>query len=474
MGFMSHNSVDDDNRRTLSAQPGLRSVLKRAVIRTNLLARTKIGELAQTLADACLEPREQASRTYDRGHGSGDFSDLPSYAGILKHRELGKLFNIGDPFYRCHDGRAGTETWMGGRRYLNFASYDYLGLNGHPALAEAAKHAIARFGTSVSASRVVAGERPVHRELETALADFYGVERAVTLVSGHATNVSTIGTLMGTEDLIVYDGFAHNIVLVSAKLSRATALPFRHNDLTALEQALAAHRDLHKRALVVVEGLYSMDGDLAPLPELLQLKEKYGAWLMIDEAHALGVLGTKGHGSAEHFSIDPHRVDIWMGTLSKTLATCGGYIAGRQELIDILKYRAPGLVYSVGLSPPLGAAASAALQVVKAEPERVARLQANGKLFLTLAKNAGLDTATSEGYSIVSVMTGDLIRTGRVSDRLLARGLNVLPIIYPAVPLKAARFRFFITSEHTPAQLQSAVRIMREELDLVDGRKRAA
>src|SRR5258706_3891686 len=156
---------------------------------------------------------------------------------------------------------------------------------------------------------------------------------------------------------------------------------------------------------------------------------------------------------------------MWTGTLVKIMALCGGFIAGRRELIDVLKYQAPGLVYSVGLSPPLAAGASAALAVVKAEPERVARLQANGKLFLSLAKSSGLDTATSEGYAIVSVIVGDLINAGRLSDRLLARGLNVLPIIYPAVPLKAARFRFFITSEHTPAQIRNAVQTLREEFD---------
>ena len=217
-----------------------------------------------------------------------------------------------------------------------------------------------------------------------------------------------------------------------------------------------------------------MDGDVADLPRLVKLKEKYGAWLMVDEAHSLGVLGATGRGAAEHFGIDPNRVDIWMGTLSKTLAACGGYIAGKQELIDILRYQAPGLVYSVGLSPPLAAAASAALAVLKAEPERVARVQANGKLFLSLAKAAGLDTATSEGHSIVSVIVGDLINAGRLAERLLVRGLNVLPIIYPAVPLKAARFRFFITSEHTPAQIRMAVRIMREELDASSLRGRKA
>jgi 7-keto-8-aminopelargonate synthetase-like enzyme len=341
-------------------------------------------------------------------------------------------------------------------------------------VAEAAKAAIGRFGTSVSASRIVAGERPLHRALETALADFYGVEAAVAFVSGHATNVSTIGTLLTPDDLVVYDDLSHNSVLVGAKLSRATALAFRHNDLGALERVLREHRHLHKRALIVVEGLYSMDGDVADLPSLVELKEKYGAWLMVDEAHSLGVLGPTGRGAAEHFGIDPHRVDIWMGTLSKTLAACGGYIAGKQELIDILRYQAPGLVYSVGLSPPLAAAAGAALALMKAEPERVARVQANGKLFLSLAKAAGLDTATSEGHAIVSVIVGDLINAGRLAERLLVCGLNVLPIIYPAVPLKAARLRFFITSEHTPAHIRTAVRVMREELDALSLRGRKA
>ena len=241
---------------------------------------------------------------------------------------------------------------------------------------------------------------------------------------------------MTPEDLIIHDELSHNSALVGAKLSRATALSFRHNDTHALERLLQEHRHLHKRALIVVEGLYSMDGDVADLPKLVSLKEKYGAWLMVDEAHALGVLGTQGRGTAEHFGIDPNRVDIWMGTLSKTLASCGGYIAGKQELI--LKYQAPGLVYSVGLSPPLAAAASAALAVLKAEPERVARVEANDKLFLSLARSAGLNTSTSEGHAIVSVIVGDPITAGMFAERLLERGLNVLPIIYPAVPMAVA------------------------------------
>ena len=419
------------------------------------------------MADAC-----DSGRISDAKHVSSDpmqisqtFADLPHYRFILKHKEIGKVFDISDPFYRCHEARIGVTTQIAGRKYINFSSYDYLGLNQHPKVVEAANKAIENFGTSVSASRIVAGERPLHQKLERSLAAFYGVEAAVAFVSGHATNVSTIGTLMTPDDLILYDDLSHNSVLVGIKLSGATAFAFKHNHAQALEALLKQHRHLHKRALIVAEGVYSMDGDVADLPSLVALKERYGAWLMLDEAHALGVLGATGRGSAEHFGIDPSHIDIWMGTLSKALASCGGYIAGNLELIDVLKYQAPGLVYSVGLSPPLTAAAVASLEILKAEPERVERVQRNGKLFLSLARAAGMDTSTSEGYAVVSVIVGDLVNAGRMADRLLARGLNVLPIIYPAVPIKAARLRFFLTSEHTPAQIRDAVQTMREELD---------
>ena len=456
--------------------------LKQSVIRAGLYARGTIGEAARTVADACGARPEAGHRSTRHGkhishastQSSQSFADLPHYRFILKHIEIGKLFDIADPFYRCHEARHGVMTQIAGQKYVNYASYDYLGLNQHPTVVEAAKAAIESFGTSVSASRIVAGERPLHQELERALAEFYGVEASIAFVSGHATNVSTIGTLMTQDDLIIHDDLSHNSVLVGTKLSGATAFAFRHNDADALEALLKQHRHLHKRTLIVAEGLYSMDGDIADLPRLVALKEKYDAWLMIDEAHALGVLGATGRGSAEHFGIDPTRVDIWMGTLSKALASCGGYIAGKRELIDVLKYQAPGLVYSVGLSPPLTAAAIASLGILKSEPERVARVQTNGKLFLSLARAAGMDTSTSEGYAVVSVIVGDLVIAGRMANRLLARGLNVLPIIYPAVPIRAARLRFFLTSEHTPAQIREAVRTMREELDGLGKRQKQA
>ena len=380
---------------------------------------------------------------------------------------MGDTVGLVDPFFKEHQARLGATTKMAGKTLLNFGSYDYLGLNQTPQVAAAAKAAIDQYGTSVSASRVVAGERPIHRALETSLADFYGCEDAIVFVSGHATNVSTIGTIMSSSDLILHDELVHNSALVGAKLSGATTRSFAHNDMEALQRLLVEMRDSHRNVMIVVEGFYSMDGDMPDLPKLVEIKNRFGAWLMVDEAHSLGVLGATGRGIAEHYGVPSTDVDVWMGTLSKTLGSCGGYICGSRELIAILKFQAPGFVYSVGMPAPAAAAALAALDVLKAEPERVARIQSNGELFLQTARAAGLNTGTSVGYAVVPVIIGEGIKTIKMTERLLGRGVNVLPIMYPAVPMKAARLRFFITSEHTPEQIKKAVRIVKEELKIV-------
>jgi 8-amino-7-oxononanoate synthase len=374
------------------------------------------------------------------------------------------MFGLSNPFYHVHEGRLGATTVSDGRKLINYASFDYLGLNQDPAVASAAKAAIEEMGTSVSASRVVAGERLLHQKLEKALADFYESEDCIAYVSGHATNVSTIGALMNPDDLIVHDSLMHNSGIMGAKLSRATTLPFRHNNLDDLEKVLKENRSKHKNALILTEGLYSMDGDFPDLPRLIEIKKRFGCWLMVDEAHSLGVLGKTGRGVAEHYGVDPRQVDLWMGTLSKTLGSCGGYICGHKDLIEVLKYHSPGFVYSVGLPPPGTAAALAALELLKAEPDRVQRLRENGHFFLEEAKKAGLDTMTSAGYSVVPIMIGCSIRSVRLTERLLARGINALPIIHPAVPMKAARVRFFITSKHTQEQIRSTVEIVAVEL----------
>jgi 8-amino-7-oxononanoate synthase len=419
---------------------------------------------ARSLARSLGAARPAQGEANDNFAPALKFSELPVFQSMNKHRNVACMLRLRNPFYRSHEGRLGATTICEGREFMNYASYDYVGLNQEPVVAEAAKAAIDAYGTSVSASRLVAGERALHRQLETALADFYETEDCIVFVSGHATNVSTIGVLMGPDDLILHDELMHNSALMGAKLSRATCLAFRHNNLDDLVKLLRENRAKHKNALIVTEGLYSMDGDFPDLPQLIEIKKRFGCWLMVDEAHALGVMGRTGRGVAEHFGVDPREVDIWMGTLSKTLGSCGGYICAGKELVEILKYQAPGFVYSVGLSPPGTAAALAALEVLKSDPGRVAKLQANGQLFLEECKKAGLDTMTSAGYSVVPVMVSCPVRAVRLTDRLLQRGVNALPIIHPAVPMKAARLRFFITSKHTAEQIRATVKIVAEEL----------
>ncbi len=390
------------------------------------------------------------------------FDRHPGYEKMLVPKAAADRLGLRNPFFIAHDGVAGAVTRIEGREYLNFSSYNYLGLSGHPAINKAAKEAIDRYGTSASASRLVAGERPIQRELEEALADLYEVEDCVVFVSGHATNVSTIGYLFGPKDLVIHDALIHNSVLEGVKLSGSTRRSFPHNDTRALDAILAEIRGQFERVLIVVEGHYSMDGDIPDLPALIDIKRRYGCFLMVDEAHALGVLGATGKGSHEHFDVAGKDVDIWMGTLSKTLAGCGGYIAGERALVEHLKYAAPGFVYSVGIAPPLAAASIAALKIMLREPERVARLQQNGRLFLKLAKENYLDTGTSQGFAIVPAITGSSLKAAKLSNRLFERGINVQPIVYPAVEEKAARLRFFLSNLHTEAQIGKTVEMVKE------------
>ena len=359
--------------------------------------------------------------------------------------------------------RAGATSVIAGRPVVNFASYDYLGFNGHPAITQAVAAAAEQWGTSVSASRITAGERPFHRDLERALAALHGAEDAIAFVSGHATNVSVISQLVGPKDLVLHDALMHNSAVMGAQLSGAHRRIFPHNDVDALEQILAAERHRYGRALILTEGLFSMDGDIPDLPRLIEIKKRFGCWLMVDEAHAIGVLGAHGRGAAEHFGIEPASVDIWMGTLSKTLVSAGGYVAGPQELIDFLKFTAPGFVYSVGIPAPAAMAALTALDLLK-NGDRVARLQANGRLFRDGARAAGLDVGTSAGFAVVPVIIGDSLRTVMLAQRLLERGVNAVPIIPPGVQEQGARLRFFVCAGHTQEQIEQTVALVRDEL----------
>lgn len=449
---------------------GLSSEQKKAMLK-RMVAKREGGESAQNAAGAGTGT-DAGTTGIPESHYR--FEKFPEYQQMHVHRAVGESAGIENPFFMLHESCAADTTLIDGREFYNFATYNYLDLNGDPRVQEAAADAMARYGVSASASRVVSGERPPHRELEAEIARVHGSEAALVFVSGHATNVSTIATLVGPKDLVLHDRLIHNSQLQGARLAGATRRSFPHNDMDALEALLAEERPRHQKVLICVEGLYSMDGDLAPLPRLIELKKRYKALLMVDEAHSTGVVGDTGGGVGEHFGVAGRDVDIWMGTLSKTLCGCGGFIAGSQALIDILKFHAPGFVYSVGMPPGIAAACRKALEIMQAEPERVRKLQDNGRTFLELCQARGLDTGTSNGYCVVPVIVGRSVLTAQLANALFHRGVNVQPIIYPAVEEKAARLRFFISSAHSHAQLEHTADLIAEELTRLRAQSEAA
>ncbi|NUP00810.1 MAG: aminotransferase class I/II-fold pyridoxal phosphate-dependent enzyme [Nonomuraea sp.] len=388
---------------------------------------------------------------------------LETWSDVVEHREFMKGIEH-NPYFIDHEANIRDTTVVDGKELISFSSYNYLGLSGHPKVNAAVREAVEKYGTSVSASRFLSGNRPIHHELEAELAALLGTEDAVVMVSGHATNVSVIGHLVGPGDLIVHDELSHDSILQGCALSGATRRPFAHNDPAALDAVLSRHRKLHRRALVVIEGVYSMDGDLADLPAIIDVKNRHGAVLLIDEAHSLGTVGKTGGGIGDHFGVDRSQVELWSGTLSKAGASCGGYVAGSREVVDYMKYTVPGFVYSVGMTPPNAAAALAALRVMRDEPERLERLRANSELFLRLAKDAGINTGVSKDSPVVPCIVGDNEQCLTLANRLFDRGISANPILYPAVPEELVRLRFFVTSEHNTQQIEHAIEVLAEEL----------
>lgn len=391
------------------------------------------------------------------------FEDLEGFEAIRIQQGIATSLGIANPFYRLHEERAGATSRIDGRDIVNFTSYDYLGLNGHPQIVEAVAEAAMRWGTSVSASRLTSGERPVHHALEGELTRLYGAQAALAFVGGHGTNLAVIGTVAGPRDLILHDELAHNSIFVGAQMSGAQRMAFAHNDPGALERLLQQHRAKYRHCLIVSEGLFSMDGDGPELAKLVEIKSRHRAWLMIDEAHSLGVLGRTGRGIFEEQGIDPRNVDIWMGTLSKTLVSCGGYVAGPAALIEFLKFQAPGMVYSVGLPPTAAVAASQALDLMLAQPERVERLRSNGQRFLGAVRDAGFDPGSSWGLAVAPVFIGDSLQTVLLSERMMARGCAAVPVFAPGVPEGQARLRFFLSASHTGEQIDAVITAMTEE-----------
>lgn len=393
-----------------------------------------------------------------------NFAASREYQQLSQQLSNFDLIGIENPFFNVHQRVTNDTTLIDGREMINFSSYNYLGMSGDPAVTKAAKEAIDRFGTSVSASRVVSGEKTIHRQLERGIADFLGVEDAIVYVGGHSTNETTIGHLFKPGDLILHDELAHNSIIQGCILSGAQRRPFPHNDWKTLDKILTTMRRNYRRVLIVIEGVYSMDGDYPDLPKFVEVKRRHKAVLMVDEAHSIGTMGPTGRGITEHFGLKGSDVDLLMGTLSKSFGSCGGYIAGCKEVVQYLKYTAPGFVYSVGISPSNAAAAVASLEMIEQHPERVEACRANSALFLKLAKERGFNTGLGQNTPVVPIIMGNSLLALQLSRKLYDRGVNVHPILYPAVEESQARLRFFITSNHTAEQIQHTVDSMSEAL----------
>src|SRR6185437_12169686 len=273
--------------------------------------------------------------------------------------------------------------------------------------------------------------------------------------------------LLGEGDLVIHDSLAHDSIQQGCKLSGATRRSFPHNDHAALDEILTSVRHHYRRVLVVIEGVYSQDGDIPDLPAFIAVKQQHQALLMIDEAHSIGVLGRSGGGIGEHFGVNRDDVELWAGTVSKALAGCGGYVAGTREVIQYLKYTTPGFIFSVGMPPAMAAAAVTAIRLMRSQPEHLRRLRENAALFLQVAKEAGIDTGDSEGTPVIPCIVGSSVKALQLSDALMRRGINANPILYPAVPEDKARVRFFVTRCHSEEQIRSTVKVLAEELELL-------
>ena len=368
-----------------------------------------------------------------------------------------RALGLENPFLLAHECVKGKHASICGKDVVSFTSFDYLGLTSHPAVVAAAKNAIDQFGCGATASRMVGGNTTLLNDLDKAIAGFIGTERATVFPCGFGTNASVFGHLFNAEDLILYDELAHKSIAEGTRISEAASRSFRHNDFAQLDSLLQDIRHKYRRAVIAIEGVYSMDGDYPDVPSFIEVKQRHDAILYIDEAHSLGTMGDSGRGISEFFNIDPTHVDIWMGTISKSLGSGGGYLAGARELIDYLRLTTPAFVFSTACSPPNTAAALAALQTLQAEPWRVRQLHQRSALFLSLAKEAGLDTGPSLNTPVIPIIVGSSQKALAVSQRLLASGINARPILYPAVRESAARIRFFITCEHTEEDIHRAV-----------------
>src|SRR5580700_384869 len=347
-----------------------------------------------------------------------------------------------------------------GKKVINLASNNYLGLTTHPKLREAALEATRKYGVGSGAVRTIAGTMKIHMELEEKIARFKNVEACVVFQSGFAANAGTVSAVLGKDDFIISDQLNHASIIDGARLSRAKILVFNHKDLAHAEQQLASIKDQPGRKLLITDGVFSMDGDIGPLPGLCDLAEKYGAIMMVDDAHASGVLGRNGRGTIDHFNLHG-RVQVQVGTLSKAIGVLGGYVCGSRDLIEFLYHRARPFLFSTSHPPGVAAACLAAFDVLEQEPERIDALWDNTRYFKKGLTEAGFNTGISE-TPITPVIVGEAAAAHQLSRELFAEGVLATGIGFPTVAKGKARVRTIVTATHTREELDRALEAFRK------------
>jgi len=370
----------------------------------------------------------------------------------------GTHFNL-----RVLEDEQAPECTFDGKKVINLASNNYLGLTTHPKLREAALEATRKYGVGSGAVRTIAGTMKIHMELEEKIARFKNVEACVVFQSGFAANAGTVSAVLGKEDFIISDQLNHASIIDGARLSRARILVFNHKDLAHAEEQLASIKDQPGRKLLISDGVFSMDGDIGPLPGLCDLAEKYGAIMMVDDAHASGVLGRAGRGTIDHFSVHG-RVDIQVGTLSKAIGVLGGYVCGTRDLIDYLYHRARPFLFSTSHPPSVAATCIAAFDVLQDEPERIENLWENTRFWKKelglLGFEIGGKTTPASETPITPIIIGDGARTMEFSRELFKEGVLGTGIAFPTVPEGKARIRTIMTATHTAEELERALDVL--------------
>jgi 8-amino-7-oxononanoate synthase len=364
------------------------------------------------------------------------------------------------PYQLALEGRSGPWVMAEGRRLLMLSSYDYLGLIGDPRIDDAAIAAIRKYGTSTGGVRMLTGTVDIHHEMERAVADYKGMPEAITFSSGYLANLAVIASLLAPQDRVVMDSLSHRSLVDACRLAGVPIQRFRHNDLDSLRHELSTGPAAN-RTLIVADGVFSMDGDICPLPELVAIKREFGCFLMIDESHASGVLGTCGRGTDEHFGIPATDVDIWTGSLAKAIPANGGFVAVSQELAIFLQHSAAPFIFSAALNPSSVAAITASLSILKREPERVARVRRNAMFLREGLQELGYDTALSE-TAVIPVILRDERTAAMMSGQLRELGIFATPILFPAVPLGSARLRLCVTAAHSIQDLEFALDAFRQ------------